>query len=440
MDFVKDDIRKLFWKFLATSLGSALVISIFSFVDTIAVGQSEGPTGSAAMAVLSPLFGISVSLAIMCGIGGSVLMSAARGEGHKEKGDEFFTATIILLGGVIAVTWLILALCGPSIMTFFGADEALLPTVMRYARWLIGFWPFFLLPIFLGAFVRNDGAPGLATASVVIGAIVNVFLDWYLVFPVGWGIKGAAIATVIGTTLQFFILVIHFFRKSCRLRLARPENLGGAIKDILAVGLGAGVLDFGTVFLAVILNNQVMRYGGPTALAVFGVITTLAALFQALFGGVGQAIQPLASTNFGAGQGDRIRRLFRLGLGTALALGVAFTLIGMCLPRAVTRLFMAATPEVLALAPSMFRMYAPNFFFLALTVLSTYYLQSILESRMSMTVAVLRSFVVSGILLYLLPLVLGLDGVMLALPISELLVAILAMTYIAKKANPSLPS
>ena len=439
MDFVKDDVRKLFWKFLVTSLGSALVISIYSFVDTIAVGQSEGPAGSAAMAVMSPLFGISVSLAIMCGIGGSVLMSAARGEGQKEKGDEFFTAALILVGGIIAVTWLILALFGASIMAFFGADEALLPTVMRYARWLIGFWPFFMLPIFFGAFVRNDGAPGLATASVVIGAVVNVFLDWYLVFPGGWGIRGAAIATVIGTVLQFVILAVHFFRPSCRLRLAKPENLGRAMKGILAVGFGAGVLDFGTVFLAVILNNQVMRYGGPNALAVFGVITTLAALFQALFGGVGQAIQPLTSTNFGAGQGGRIRQLFRLGLGTALILGTVFTLIGVLLPRQVTRLFMAATPEVLAIAPGMFRLYCLNFFCLALTVLATYYLQSILQSKMSMTVAVLRSFLISGALLYLLPLAWGLNGVMLALPVSELIVAVLAMTYIAKKANPALP-
>lgn len=439
MDFIRDDARGLFRKFLLTSLGSAVVMSIYAFVDTIAVGQAEGPAGSAAMAVISPLYGIGVFLAIMCGIGGSVLMSAARGEGDSKRGDGYFTATMKLIAFFIVLTWAILLLFGEEILTFFGANEELLPLVMRYARWIIGFWPAYMLPICLEAFVRNDGAPGLATAAVVIGGCVNMFGDWFFVFPLGMGIRGAAIATVIGMVLQLLIIGSYFFRRTCKLKLSRPESTGRALKDILTVGFGAGVLDCGTVFLAVIINNQVMAHGGPDALACFGVLTTLAALFQALFGGVGQAIQPLVSSNFGAGQGGRIRQFFRMGLISSLALGAVFTLVTMAFPRGLVRLFMASTPEVLTLAPRMFRLYGPDFFFLALTVNATYYLQSILRSRMSMTVAVLRSFLVSGVLLYLLPLVFGLDGVMLALPISEALVTALAMVYIARKANPALP-
>ncbi len=439
MDFIKDEPKKLFSKFLTASLGSAIVMSIYAFVDTIAVGQAEGPSGSAAMAVISPLYGIGVFLAIMCGIGGSVLMSAARGEGDEKKGDAFFSAALLLIGLFTAVSWLALLLFGEEIMTFFGADEALLPLVMRYARWIIGFWPVCTLPIFLAAFVRNDGAPGLATAAVVIGGGVNIFGDWFFVFPLGMGIRGAAVATVIGAALQLVIIVSYFFQRRCRLRPARPRKMGTALGAILTVGFGAGVLDCGTVFLAVILNNQIMNYGGPSALAVFGVLTTLAALFQALFSGIGQAIQPLVSANFGAGQGARIHRFYRMGLASALILGAVFTLAVFALPRPLTRLFMAATPEVLALAPRMFRLYGADFLFLALTVYATYYLQSILRSPMSMTVAVLRSFAVSGALLYLLPLAMGLDGVMLALPISEFLVTALAMGYITKKANPRLP-
>ena len=105
------------------------------------------------------------------------------------------------------------------------------------------------------------------------------------------------------------------------------------------------LLDLGAVFTAVLMNNQIMRYGGPQALAVYGVIAAVSPLFQAVFGGVGQAVQPLASANCGAGRWDRVRAFWRLGLGTSLALGAAFTCLGELFPRAVTRLFISAAPR-----------------------------------------------------------------------------------------------
>ncbi|MCD7748713.1 MAG: multidrug transporter MatE [Oscillospiraceae bacterium] len=438
MELLTSDIRRLYRKFLLPGLGGALVMSIYSFVDSIAVGQSEGPVGAAAMAVVGPLFGVSVFLAIMCGVGGSVLMSEARGQGDWEKGDDYFTASVLLMAALTLVSWLALALFGERIMAFFGAEGETLTMVMKYARWLIGFWPAIIFPIFLGAFIRNDGAPGLATGAVVAGGALNIFGDWFLVFFLGLGIRGAAIATVAGTVLQAIVMIFYFFRKSCRLRLRRPRALGKAMGQIVSIGFGAGVLDLGTVFIGVITNNQLMRYGGAAALSVYGVLTTITALFQSLFGGVGQAIQPIASTNFGAGQTERIGRLFRLSLVTVLGLGAAFVLIGELFPAGLMRLFMSASEEVLAIAPGLVRRYFLVFLPLGITVLATYYLQSILRFRMSMAVSVLRSFALSGLALWLLPMALGTNGVMLALPGSEVITAVVAAVCIRhSRAQPA---
>lgn len=165
MDFLTDDTKSLYRKFLVSSLGSALAMSIYSFVDTIAVGQSEGDLGSAAMAIISPLYGTLVFLAIVFGIGGAVLMSNAKGEGNEEKGNALYTAAMIAMGVVIAVVWLLFVLFHRKIFTFFGADSELLPVVMRYAKWIIGFFPIFIIPTFISAFIRNDGAPGLCMAA-----------------------------------------------------------------------------------------------------------------------------------------------------------------------------------------------------------------------------------------------------------------------------------
>lgn len=434
MDFITENVGRLYRKYLIASMASALVMSVYSFVDAIAVGQSEGPTGAAAMAVITPLYGVLIFLGILCGVGGSVLYGNARGEGKAEKANALFTAASGLMLLLIVLAWLAFSLFHEAIFTFFGADSALMPKVMEYAIWLIRFLPLFILPTFLSSFIRNDGAPGLAMGAVIAGGCVNIFGDWLFCFPLGMGMTGAALATVIGTGLQVVIMCSHFFSKKCTLRLVKPTHILPALGQTLRIGLGASVLDLGTVLLAILMNNQIMHYGDATALAVYGVVATISSLFQALFCGVGQAIQPIVSANCGAGKKDRIQAVWKLALITVVGMGIVFTAIGELFPEGIVRLFMDVTPEVLSAAPSIIRPYFLLFLFLGVTVLSTYHLQSIMHGTMSMVISLLRSMVVSGLLLILLPLAWGLTGVWLAMPLSELIVAIVALVYMGKHA------
>lgn len=432
MDLLKGNPKRLYHKYLLPSFASALMISIYSFVDTIAVGQYAGPPGTAAIAVVTPLYGIFTFLAILCGVGGAVLLGKSRGEGNFEKGNAYFTASLILVSVFTLIAWIVFLVFSEPILRFFGADDSLMPEVRAYAKWLIWFLPVFLLPTSLGAFLRNDGAPRLAMAAVIIGGCVNVFGDWFLVFPMDMGLSGAALATLIGNGVQALIMLSHFFRPSCRLRLVLPSCPGAAFRKILSVGIGASVIDFATVFLIILINNQIMRYGTSTDLAVYGVVATIAALFQAMFCGVGQAIQPIVSANFGAGQRERCQQVWKLSLRTALLLGVFFVLVCMLFPTWIVRVFMAVNAEVLAAAPGILRRYSMLFLFQGITVLSTYYLQSIMQNRQSMAVALLRSAALSGALLALLPIALGITGVWIAMPISECLTAVLALYFVYK--------
>ena len=435
MDYLTSSTKTLYRKYLTASLGSALVITIYSFVDTIAVGQSEGPAGTAAMAVITPIFGILVFFGILFGIGGSVLMNNAKGEGNEEKGNAYFTTALILVVGFTAVTWVLFARFSKPILFFFGATQGTLPLVMRYVQWLIRCWPIFIFSTFIGAFVRNDNAPGLVMAGVISGGCFNIFGDWFFVFPLGMGMEGAAIATVLGTTLQCLIICSHLFRKCCGLKLAKPFRMGKAIRKIFVIGIGASLLDLGTVVLSTITNNQILRYGSEVELAIYGVMTTIAALVQAMYCGVGQAIQPLVSANFGGRQYGRVRQFLKMSVVTVLIMGVLFTALAEGLPVPIVQLFMDATPEVLAAAPSSMRLYSLLYLFLGFTVLSTYYLQSVMRDRASMAIGILRSLVVSGLLLCLMPLFWGINGVWLALPISECIVTVVAAVFLSKKTD-----
>lgn len=432
MDLITGNIRRLYRKYLTTAMASALAISIFSFVDTIAVGQSEGPVGSAAMAVIIPFFGILVFISSLCGVGGAVLLGNARGEGKEEKSNAFFTAALILIVAIMLLAWGAFALFHDQIFTLFGADAALMPKVMEYAKWMIWTFPVFVAPIFISAFVRNDGAPELSMASVIIGGGFNIFGDWFFVFPLGMGMEGAAIATVLGNVVQVVILLIHFFRKRCRLRLVRPHRMLAAFRKILTIGFGSSIINLGTVVIGILMNNQIMRYGDATALAVYGMLATIMDLFLMAFGGVGQAIQPIVSANCGAKQPARIRQVWGMALRTVLVMGVFFTALGELFPQQITRLFMDATPEVLQAAPGIVRPFFTMFLFAGITVLTIHYLQSNLHGNLSMLIALLRSIVLSGLLILLLPALFGAAGIWVALPAVDLIAAAVALVCARK--------
>ncbi len=360
----------------------------------------------------------------------SIVNSNAKGEERYEKANAFFTTATVLMAIFVLLIWGGFALFHEPILAFFGADAELMPKVMEYAWWIIGFMPMFLLSMFISAFVRNDNAPGLAMAAVIIGGCINILGDWFLVFPLGMGMRGAAIATVTGTTIQTIVLCTHFFTKKCSLRLIRPFGVFPTIRKIFITGFGTSVLDLGVVILAILINNQIIRYGSNTALAVYGVVATISSLFQALFNGVGQAIQPIVSANCGAGLTARMNHTWRLALRTIIAMGIIFTAIGLLFPTQMVRLFMDTTSEVITDAPNIIRPYFLVFLFLGINIVATYYLQSAMHSKMSMLIAVLRSIVISGLLLVVLPIMFDILGVWLAMPIAELTVTVIALRYI----------
>lgn len=430
MDLIHDKVDKLYFRFLLSAMGSAVVISIYSFVDTIAVGKAESEAGSAAMAVLLPYFAVMSFLAVLCGMGGAVLMSQSFGEGNVHKGKRYFTVSSILMASVLIFFWALSFALKDKLFMLFGASKELLPKVREYGDMLVYFFPMFVYPNFLGCFIRNDNSPAHVMAAVVTGGIVNVIGDIVFVFPLNMGMFGAALATVLGASVQSVVMTFHFFKKRNNLRFVRPAKFSHYALAILATGFSAGVLELGTVVISCVMNNQIMAYGSEAHLAVYGIISTIAALWQALFSGVGLAVQPISSSNFGARKPKRIRKVLSLGAITTGVLALVFVLIGELLPVETVKLFMTTTPAVIAAAPKMTRLFSMWYVFLGINILGVYYLQAISKSRLSLMLALLRSVLLNVLFVYTLPLGLGFDGVMISLPISEGLVSVMTIVSI----------
>lgn len=282
MDFLNGKIKTIYFKYLAAAFGSALITSIYSIVDMAMVGKYHGPDGSAALAVVMPVWNIIYSLGLLMGIGGSVLFSTTRGkaEGREERSNEYFTASVI--GSVIlaVIVWLVIIFFDRPLLQMFGAADDLLPLAREYVAPVKFAVPLFLFNQMLAAYLRNDKNPGLATAAVLSGGIFNVFGDFF------------------------------------------------------------------------------------------------------------------------------------------------WTVLSLAAPNLYIHVFMSPTEEVLQIAPSIIRCYCISFLLLPLNIFSTYYFQAIMKPKDDFIVSVARGLVVSGIFIYLLPVVAGADAIWFAMPITELLVAV----------------
>ena len=433
MDFLTGSIKKLYFKYLSAAFGSAMITSIYSIVDMAMVGQYQGPEGTAALAVVAPVWNIIYSLGLLMGIGGSVIFSTKRGSKRNDGSEnQYFTAALI--GSVVlsVLTWAGILLFERPILSFFGADESLLELAQRYMRPIKLVFPLFLFNQMLAAFLRNDGNPGMATLGVLSGGVFNIFGDYFFVFACDMGIYGAGLATAIGAGISFIVMLTHFFSRKNTLRLVRPEQLLKKLGEISVTGFATFFIDVAMGILTVLFNRQIMRYLGANALAVYGPIIQVSTFVQCCAYSVGQAAQPIISTNFGAGKCDRINQTLRLALLTTAFFGLFWTALSMACPNLYVRIFMSPTPEILAMAPGIIRTYALSFLLLPFNIFSTYYFQAIMKPMAAFAVSVARGLVISGALIMLLPLFGSADLLWYAMPITELVVMIYAASAIKK--------
>ena len=319
MDLLRQDIKSLYFKYLSAAFGSAMISSIYAIVDMAMVGQYQGPDGTAALAVVAPIWNLIYSLGLLTGIGGSVLFSTLKGQQQKggNSENEYFTASLTGTAAFALISWLLILFLDAPLLRLFGADEALLPLAQEYLLPIKFVIPFFVFNQMLAAFLRNDRNPGLATAAVLSGGILNIIGDYLFVFPLGMGIMGAGLATALGAALTFIVLLSHFFTSRNSLRIVKVSAFPQKLNRILVMGFSTFFIDVAMGILTMFFNRQIMKYSGSAALSVYGIIVNVSTVVQCCAYSVGQAAQPILSINYGAGKRDRVRQTLKYALWTA---------------------------------------------------------------------------------------------------------------------------
>ena len=331
-----------------------------------------------------------------------------------------------MIGVVIlaVVTWMAVIFFDRELLLLFGAEETLLPLARRYLFPVKFVVPSFLFTQLMAAFLRNDGNPALATKAVLFGGIFNVFGDYFFVFVLKMGIMGAGLATAMGSVFSLLAMSTHFLSKKNTLRFVKPVNLFSKLKSICVTGFSTFFIDVAMGILTMLFNRQILKYLGTDALSIYGIIINISTFVQCCAYSIGQASQPMISMNYGARKGERIAQILKYALGTAAVFGLIWTALAVFVPNLFVRIFMTPTEEILKIAPGIIRSYGISFLLLPFNIFSTYYFQALMRPKTSFVVSVSRGAVISGILICILPAVIGANAIWFAMPVTELLVAI----------------
>ena len=363
------------------------------------VGQYHGPAGTAALAVVAPIWNIIYSLELLMGIGGSVIFSMIRGQ-SKDKEDssnEYFTVSI--LGAIVfsLIAWFVIIFFDKELSMLFGADESTLTLAREYVYPIKFVIPCFLFTQAMAAYLRNDKNPALATAAVLAGGVFNVFGDYFFVFTCNMGAMGAGLATAIGSIISILVMCSHFLTKKNTLRLVKLSQPLQQFKKICITGFSTFFIDIAMGILTILFNRQIMTYLGTNALSIYGVIVNVSTFVQCCAYSVGQASQPIFSTNYGAGKWDRVKETLKYALYTAGFFAILWTVLCLTIPNQFIHIFMTPTKEVLEIAPSIISTYGLSFLLLPINIFSTYYFQAIMKPNVAFIVSVARGLIISGL-------------------------------------------
>ena len=431
-DLLDGNIKRTFFKYLIPSVGGMLGTSLYILGDTMIVGRGLGSVGLAALNVSIPINNVFNGMGLLFGIGGATALSIDKGRKDEKGLNDIFSKSMIMAFIVGVILTLIRIFFLDEFANVLGASDATIVMVKDYLGVIMSFSIAFLLNVCLTVFVRNDGAPKLAMIAMLTGSILNVILDYIFVFKFKWGIGGAAFATGLAPITGLIILSSHFIKKNNKIKFIIPKANWNIIRRIISNGGSSFIVELSAGVVIFAFNKSLSGITGDIGISAYSIIANLSLIFAAIFIGVGQALQPIVSYNYGARRLDRVYETAKLSIYTSLGLGIVFYFLGLFFPKFLVYIFIDADIELLEMTVRGIRLYFLSFILMGLNIVLTSYIQSKEYARVSLTISLGRGFVFIVIVLGILPRFIGIDGVWLTLPIAELMTTIISIFYFKK--------
>ena len=419
-------LHKEFFRYVIPSMIAFAFSGVYSIVDGWFIGNNIGETGLAAINIAYPITALIQAMGTGIGMGGAILISISRGKRELEAQKEYLGITIGLLIGAGILELIAMYAFYPAILRFFGASGNIMALGSEYIRWIIYGTMFQIIGTGLVPIVRNYNGAVTAMISMVLGFVTNVVLDWLFIAVLGYGMTGAAIATVCGQGLSILPSLIFLIREKKLFGYLKGCWELKKIRDVLFVGASPFGLTLSPNIILIIINKNAILHGGASAAACYAVVCYVVYIVQMLLQGVGDGSQPLISQYYGVGDTASVKKLRRMAYLMAEALAVLFMVLLVLLRRPIAVFFgMGAQGiEDVSMALPIFTIGLVFIGFLRVRT-SCFYAE---KKNLNAYILIYGEPIFVGILAStIFPQIWGITGVWLSVPITQAMLAILGL-------------
>ena len=438
--FASEPIWRLIVRFAVPSVIALLVNSLYNIVDQIFIGNGVGYMGNGATNIVFPITIIALALAMMIGNGGAAFLSLKLGERNVDSAKQGIGNAVTMSVVVsIILTAVFLIFINP-ILTLFGATDTLRPYALEYG-WIIGIGlPFMMISGAVNSMIRADGSPKYAMFSMVIGAVLNVILDAVFIFPLQMGVRGAANATVIGQFASFLVSVVYMKRfKTIKLSRSDFRLNAKVCGNIIVFGLSSFITQFAITIVMALTNNLLAEYGAQSVygsdipLTATGIVMKVNQILISILLGIATGTQPIIGFNYGAKNFHRVRKALEISLVASEIISVLAFLLFQLAPVSVISLFGSEDGLYNEFAVKAFRIFLLLCPLTGLQTVIAVYLQAVGKPVMSALLSLARQIIFFVPAALLLPLALGVEGVLWTGPVADGLAFVMSLVLLYER-------
>ncbi|MEZ8373778.1 MATE family efflux transporter [Vibrio cyclitrophicus] len=430
---MSNSISRQFWRYTIPTVAAMLVNGLYQVVDGIFIGRYVGADGLAGINVAWPVIGSILGIGMLVGVGTGALVSIHQGEKDTQGAKQILATGLTLLLAITPIVSAVLFLFADNFLFWQGAEGRVYELGLQYLHILIGASVFTLGSIVMPFLLRNDDSPNLATILMIVGAVINIVLDYLFIALYGWELMGAALATAIAQFVVTALGLAYFFshRANLRLRWNELRLKLDVIPQIFSIGTSSFFMyAYGSMMVA--LHNALFsQYGDQLMIGAYAILGYIVTVYYLTAEGIANGMQPLVSYNHGARNQANIRKLLKIAMMSSVLIGVAFVLLLNAFPREFVSVFNSDEPQlveytVLGIRLHMFALALDGF----LVVAGAYY-QAVNKGSKAMFVTI-GNMLIQLPFLYIMPKLYGVPGIWIAYPLSNIALSVVVMIMLYK--------
>lgn len=403
--------------------------SLYNIIDRVFIGQVVGPMAISGLAITFPFMNLAAAFGAAVGVGASTTISVKLGQKDYESAENILgnTITLNLIVG-LAFGGICLLFLDP-ILRFFGASDATLPYARDFMRVILAGNVFSHMYFGMNAVLRAASKPRMAMFATIFTVGMNILLDVVFILWWHWGIKGAAFATIISQVLALCWQMKLFTNKSELLHLKRGiyKLKSNLVRNIISIGISPFLMNACACVIVIFINNQLVRFGGDMAVGAYGIANSIAMIFVMFVIGLNQGMQPIAGYNYGAQQYDRMMRVVKLSIITAVCIMLTGWSLAMFAPYHCARMF-TTDPELIKGSIKAIHIIMMMFPLIGSQMVITNFFQCIGKVKISIFLSLSRQLLFLLPLLAILPNFYGINGVWASMPTSDFIAVVVAVT------------